>query len=46
MQDDESLRELANVYNIAMTKQAGFQAYRYSFEGLKEAIDNEIEIRR
>lgn len=46
MQDDESLRELANVYNIAKTKQAGFQAYRYSFEGLKEAIDNEIEIRR
>lgn len=46
MQENENFRALANVYNIAKTKQAGFQAYRYSFEGLKEAIDNEIEIRR
>lgn len=46
MQEDENLQELANVYNIAKTGQRGFQAYRYSFEGLKEAINNEIEIRQ
>lgn len=46
MQDDEKLQELANIYNIAKTEHEGFQAYRYSFEGLKEAINNEIEIRQ
>lgn len=46
MQEDEELRGLANVYNIAKTRKAGFQVYRYSFEGLKEAIHNEIEIRQ
>lgn len=46
MQDDENLQELANIYNIAKTGQEGFQAYKYSFEGLKEAINNEIEIRQ
>ncbi len=46
MQDNEEFRSLANIYNIAKTKQQGFQVYRYSFEGFKEAIDNEIEIRQ
>ena len=46
MQEDKNLQNLANVYNIAKTKNKGFQAYRYGYNELREAIDNEIEIRR
>lgn len=46
LQDDEKLQNLANVYNIAKTQLEGFQAYRYSFDELKEAVNNEIEIRQ
>lgn len=37
---------LCTVYNVANTKKNGYQAYRYSYPELKEAINNEIEIRR
>lgn len=40
-----SLQNSVKVYTIAETKNAGFQAYGYSFQGLKDAIDNEIELR-
>lgn len=46
MQKDEELRKLANVYNVAKTKNKGFQVYKYGYNELKEAIDNEIEIRK
>lgn len=46
LQNDETLQDLANVYNIVKTQQQGFQSYRYSFDELKEAINNEIEIRQ
>lgn len=46
MRNNEKFQSLANIYNIAKTKRQGFQAYRYSFDGFKEAIDNEIEIRQ
>ena len=46
LQNDETLQDLANVYNIVSTKLKGFQAYKYSFNELKEAINNEIEIRQ
>ena len=42
----KSKQLLTNVYNIAKTKNKGFQAYRYGYNELREAIDNEIEIRR
>ena len=46
MQEDDYLQNLANVYNVAKTKNKGFQTYRYGYNELKEAIENEIEIRR
>ena len=46
MQEEDSLRKLTHVYNVAKTKNKGFQVYSYGYDELKEAIDNEIEIRR
>ena len=46
IQENETFQELVHVYNIAKTKNKGHQAYKYTYEELKEAIDNEIEIRR
>lgn len=46
MRENDAFRELVHVYNIAKTKTKGYQAYEYTYEELKEAIDNEIEIRR
>lgn len=46
MQEDDRFKSLVNVYDIARTKENGYQAYKYSYEALKEAIDKEIEIRR
>lgn len=38
-------RELTQVFSITKTLKSGYKAYRYSYEGLKDAIDHEIEIR-
>ena len=46
MEDNEDFRELANVYDIAKTKMNGYQAYKYSYSELREAIEKEIEIRK
>ena len=46
MKEAPEFQAVANVYNIARTAKEGFQAYRYSYDELKEAIDNEMEIRR
>lgn len=46
MQEDDRFKSMVNVYDIARTKENGYQAYKYSYEALKEAIDKEIEIRR
>ncbi len=46
MQEEPDFQDLTHVYNIAKTKNKGYQAYKYAYAGLKEAIDNEIEIRR
>ena len=46
MDEDEALRPLVNVYDIAQTEVKGLQAYGYSYYGLKEAIDKELEIRQ
>lgn len=46
MQEEEEFQTLTHVYNIAKTKNKGYQAYKYAYTELKEAIDNEIEIRR
>lgn len=46
LETNESYQMLSSVYNIACTKKNGYQAYRYSYTELKEAINNEIEIRR
>lgn len=35
-----------SVFTIADTKLKGSQAYRYSYEGFKNAVENETEIRR
>ena len=46
MSENEKYQAITNVYNIAKTKNEGFQTYIYAYSDLKEAIDNEIEIRR
>ena len=46
MQEENSLQELTHVYNVAKTRNKGFQVYSYGYNELKEAIENEIEIRR
>lgn len=46
MQEEKDFQALTNVYNIAKTRNKGFQAYRYGYNELQEAINNEIEIRR
>lgn len=46
MEEAANYQHLTNVYNVAKTRKKGFQAYRYSYSELKEAINNEIEIRR
>ena len=39
------MQEKINVFNIAHTKKAGIKAYKYSYEGLKDAIETGTEIR-
>ena len=34
------------VYNLSQTKKAGIKTYKYTFEGFKDAIDTETEIRQ
>lgn len=46
LETHENYQALSAVYNVACTKKNGYQAYRYSYPELKEAINNEIEIRR
>ncbi len=40
----EDFQELVKVYTVAETK-IGFKTYQYSFEGFKDAIENELELR-
>jgi len=46
MESTNTYQPLCTVYNVANTKKNGYQAYRYSYPELKEAINKEIEIRR
>ena len=46
MAENEQFQGLANVYDIAKTKVNGYQAYKYSYTELKEAVEKEIEIRK
>jgi AAA15 family ATPase/GTPase len=41
----ENMREFIKVFTVSKTLKAGFKSYGYSFEGFKDAIDNEMEIR-
>ena len=41
----ENMRDYCKVFDIVKTQKKGFQAYRYSFEGFKDAIDHKTEIR-
>lgn len=38
-------QDFVKVYTVANTKKSGFKTYQYSFEGFKDAIENEMEIR-
>jgi AAA15 family ATPase/GTPase len=40
-----SMQEYCKAFTISKTVNAGHKAYRYSFEGFKDAIDHETEIR-
>jgi len=39
------MRECAKVFTISRTKNSGLKAYRYSFEGFRDAIEFDSEIR-
>lgn len=41
----ENMQDFAKVFTVAKTLKAGYQAYRYSFEGFQNAIECETEIR-
>lgn len=41
----EFMREYSRVFAISRTVDSGHKAYKYSFEGFKDAIDHETEIR-
>ncbi|MHB9292265.1 putative ATP/GTP phosphatase [Hollandina sp. SP2] len=47
LEDEEfaSMREYAQVFTVSRTVKSEHKAYRYSFEGFKDAIDHETEIR-
>jgi AAA15 family ATPase/GTPase len=40
-----SMQDFAKVFTVAKTLKAGYQTYKYSFEGFKNAIEYETEIR-
>jgi len=44
-EDHNDMRELTRVFSVSKTINAGYKAYRYSYEGFKDAIDRETEIR-
>lgn len=46
LDNDAKSRDDVAVYNVAYTSKDGFKSYRYSYDGLKTAVENEIEIRR
>ena len=42
---ENSLRDLASIYTIEQTNKGENKSYRFGFEGLEQAIENNIEIR-
>ena len=41
----KSIRELTRVFAVSKTVKAGYKTYKYSYDGFKDAIDYESEIR-
>jgi AAA15 family ATPase/GTPase len=41
----EAMQEYAKVFTVSKTVNSGYKTYRYSFEGFKDAIDLDAEIR-
>lgn len=46
LEEFPAFKEHVRCFDIAKTKNAGFQAYKYSYKGLSGALEKEIEIRR
>jgi AAA15 family ATPase/GTPase len=46
LKTNESMQPQVRVYDLVKTKKAGYQAYKYTYAGLSDAIENETEIRR
>ena len=44
-EEHRNMRELTQVYAVSKTIKAGYKAYRYSYDGFKDAIEHETEIR-
>jgi AAA15 family ATPase/GTPase len=40
-----SMRDFTKVFTVSKTLKAGYKTYKYSFEGFKDAIERETEIR-
>ena len=47
LEEDEmaSMQDFTKIFDIAKTLKAGFQSYKYSFDGFKILLENETEIR-
>ncbi len=43
--DYSEVRDKVNVFTLMHTKKSGIKTYKYSYEGFKDAIDTETEIR-
>jgi len=44
-EEHKAMRELTQVFTVSKTINAGYKAYRYSYDGFKDAIEHETEIR-
>jgi AAA15 family ATPase/GTPase len=42
----ESVRDYINIFLVANTLKAGYKTYQYSYEGLQDAIECNVELRR
>jgi len=44
-EEHETMRRLTQVFTVSKTINAGYKAYKYSYNGFKDAIEHETEIR-
>ena len=45
LEKHEAMQPKVRLYDLVKTKKAGYQAYKYTYEGFSGALENETEIR-